>query len=158
MFKVITNLKKILIFAGFLCLLSVISAQAQSRKAVSAAEVNGTFRSYFKGRFKDTSNEIKILALGKGRLKISFELVYPYVTGTGELSANMGEGEGIAEIVGDTAVYSSDEFGQCKITIKFVKPGEIRVSQEGTPPNCGFGHNVTANGTYRKVSGAKPKF
>jgi hypothetical protein len=33
------------------------------RKAVSGAEVTGTFRSYFTGKFKDSYNEILIQAL-----------------------------------------------------------------------------------------------
>jgi hypothetical protein len=134
-------------------------ATAQNRKAVSAAEVNGTFRSYFKGRFKDSYNEIKILALGKGKLKISFELIYPHLTGAGELSANLGTAQGVGEIYGDTGVFTSEESGgACKIIIKFVRPGEIKVEQSVEESDCGFGHNVTANGTYKKVSAAKPKF
>ena len=134
---------------------SINQTYAQSRKAVSAAEVNGTFRSYFGGRFKGSYNEIKILALGKGKLKISFDLTYPHVNGNGDLDANVGSIDGEAEIEGDTAVFADNEYGECAITIKFVKPGAIKVSQEG---DCGFGFNVMADGNYRKVSGAKPKF
>lgn len=132
-------------------------AAAQSRKAVSAAEVNGTFRDYFNGKFKGSYNEIKMLALGKGKVKISFDLVYPYIDGTGGEMANVGQAEGIAEINGDTAVFTSKELEGCKITIKFVKPGAIKVAQEGAS-ECGFGFNVAASGDYRKTSGAKPKF
>jgi hypothetical protein len=32
---------------------------------------------------------------------------------------------------------------------------KLIVEQEG---ECGFGQNVTANGTYKKVSSEKPKF
>lgn len=131
---------------------------AQNRKAVGAAEVNGTFRDYFTGKNKGSYNEIKILALGKGKLKVSFELIYPYQTASGEATANMGSAEGEAMIEGDTAVYSSSEFGECRITIKFVKPGQIKVTQSGTDAQCGFGFNVSADGTYKKTSGAKPKF
>lgn len=131
---------------------------AQSRKSVSAAEVNGTFRSSFSGKYKGSSDEIKILAIGKGKLKVAFELIYPYVTGSGDMMANIGTAEGEATIEGDTAIYSSEEFGNCKITIKFLKPGIIKVSQSGADSECGFGHNVTADGTYKKVSGTKPKF
>lgn len=132
------------------------SAQA-TRSSVSASEVNGTFRSYFKGKFKGSYNEIRILALGGGKLKIALDLTYPYTTGAGELSANLGELTGTADISGDTAVYSSEEFGSCTITIKFVKPGTIKVNQEGGSA-CGFGHNVTADGTYTRSSKMKPKF
>ncbi len=130
-----------------------------SRKSVSAAEVTGTFRYTFPGKFKSTSSDIKILALGRGKVKVAFDLVYPHFDSNGDVTTNVGEAEGEADISGDTAVYSSKEFGiPCKITIKFVKPGTIKVSQEGTDLDCGFGHNVRAGGTYRKVSSKKPKF
>ncbi len=74
------------------------------------------------------------------------------------MTANMGSADGTATIVGDTAVYEDNEFGQCKITIKFVKAGTIEVEQEGTDGNCGFGFNVNASGSYKKSSRAKPKF
>lgn len=142
------------LFFGF----SATVANAQtSRKSVTAAEVNGTFRMPFTGKFKGSSNEIKILALGGGKLHIAMDLLYPYIV-NGELSANMGSLDGEASIVGDVAVYDSAEFGPCTITIKFVRPGTIRVTQEGTDADCGFGHNVMADGTYKKVSSAKPKF
>lgn len=152
--------KHFLLIFAIVCAVSFASnANAQtSRKTVGAAEVNGTFRSYFSGKAKGSYDEIKILALGKGKLKVRFDLVYPYVDGTGEMSANTGEAEGIAEIVGDTAIYTNEELGRCKITIKFAKPGTIKVTQEGSDAECGFGHNVSANGTYKKFSGAKPKF
>ena len=85
------------------------------------------------------------------------DLLYPYVVDR-ELSANIGELDGEATIEGDTAVYSSTEFGDCTITIKFVRPGTIKVTQSGADFDCGFGHNVTADGTYKKMSSKKPKF
>ena len=151
-------MKRLLGLAGFIVVLSIFQIDAQTRNSVSASEVNGTFRSYFTGKYKDSYNEVKILSIGRGELRVSFELVYPYVDGMGEMSANMGEAEGTATIEGDTAVYSSDEFGQCQITIKFVKPAEIEITQEGSDSDCGFGHNVTADGTYKKTSSVKPKF
>jgi len=152
-------MKRLLILASLIFIFSAIGAvNAQSRKSVSAAEVNGTFRSYFSGKFKGSYNEIKILALGKGKLRVSFELVYPFIDGTGEESANLGTADGTATIEGDTAIYSSDEYGQCRITIKFTKPGRIEITQSSVDSECGFGHNVTANGTYKKTSSAKPEF
>lgn len=132
-----------------------ISAQ---RKAVSGKEVTGTFRYNFTGKFKGNSNEIKISALGGGKVKVQFDLIYPFVAGNGELSANVGQAVGEASIEGDTAVYSTSEDGICKIVIKFVKAGQIEVSQEQEGAGCGFGFNVSANGTYKKISSAKPKF
>lgn len=45
--------------------LCAVNAGAQAaRSSVAASEVNGTFRSYFTGKYKGSFNEIKILALG----------------------------------------------------------------------------------------------
>jgi len=129
-----------------------------SRKSVSGAEVTGTFHQAFTGKFRGSYNEIKILALGRGKLKVAFDLLYPYIDGSGEKSANMGQLDGTATITGDTATLTTSEFGPCTITIKFVRPGTIRVAQEGDDSACGFGHNVSADGTYKKVTSAKPKF
>ncbi len=76
----------------------------------------------------------------------------------GELMANVGIADGTAIIEGDTAVFSPNENGQCKITIKFFKHGTIEVTQTGAIGECGFGFNVNADGTYTKTSRAKPKF
>jgi hypothetical protein len=150
--------RKLLLLSILILICSAVMASAQAaRKSVSGAEVTGTFSRTFTGKFKGSTSQIKILALGKGKLKIAFDLIYPYVDGAGELSANIGQVTGEAKITGDTALYSSDEYGQCKITIKFVRPGLIRVTQEGDSSDCGFGHNVTADGSYKKTSGAKPK-
>jgi len=108
------------------------------------------------GKFRSSSSSIKILALGNGRLRIAFDLIYPYIDGNGEMSANLGQMEGRAAIEGDTAVFKSDEFGRCRITLKFIRPGTLTVLQKGN--DCGFGHNVTADGTFRRVSKLKPKF
>lgn len=134
------------------------SADAQSRASVSAAEVNGTFRMNFKGRFKDSSNDIKILALGHGKIRVAMSLIYPYLLSGGERTAHLGSLDGEASISGDTAKYESNEFGPCRITIKFVTPGTINVKQEGSDADCGFGQNVTSTGTYRKVSSKRPSF
>ena len=155
-------MKLLKFFAVFAILFFAVFAtqtqtNAQTRQSVSASEVNGTFRDYFEGKYKGNFNEVKILALGKGKLRVAFQLVYPFTDGTGALSANTGEANGTATIEGDTATFSPDETDGCVITIKFVKRGTIIVSQEGVG-ECGFGLNVNSQGTYKKSSSAKPKF
>ena len=142
----------ILFFAGF-----TADLNAQTRQSVGASEVNGTFRDYFEGKYKGNFNEIKILALGRGKLRVALQLVYPHLDGTGAMSANTGEADGTATIEGDTATFLPDETNGCIITIKFVKLGTIRVTQEGDG-DCGFGLNVNSQGTYKKSSSAKPNF
>jgi hypothetical protein len=130
----------------------------QTRRAsVPASEVNGTFRMNFTGKYRGNYNEIKILALGKGRLHLAMDLTYPYTMANGELTANVGQLDGEASIDRDTAVYTSED-GACRITIRFVRPGTIEVKQVASDGGCGFGHNVFAGGTYRKVSSARPRF
>ena len=137
----------------------IVDTNAQTgRKSVPAAEVNGTFRHSFTGKYKGSSSEIKIWAQGGGKLHVGMDLIYPYTMQNGDLMANVGQLAGKASINRDTAVYESAEFGTCKITIKFVRPGTIKVSEEESGGGCGFGHNVTAAGTYVKVSSRKPKF
>ena len=132
------------------------------RSAVTGAEVTGTFRYFFKGKYRGNYNEILIQALGRNKLKIEMELIFPY-TANREQLANVGTASGEAVINGDTAVfepeYSVEQGGdqRCKITLKFTKPGTLVVSTEHNI-NCGFGFNVSADGTYQKTSSAKPKF
>ena len=149
---------KSLLLTSLILLLSIVEISAQNRKSVSAAEATGTFRAYFDGKFKGNYNEIKILALGRGKLRVAFELTYPYIDGTGGLMANVGTADGTAIIEGDTAIFLPEENGQCKITIKFIKLGTIKVVQSGMDSECSFGFNVNASGTYKKTSSAKPKF
>ena len=97
--------------------------------------------------------EFKIWALGHQRLQVEFSGVYEYKTPRGP-SANTGEGSGIATIEGDTATFKPEGAEEeCRITLKFTGD-KLVVTQTGI---CGFGH-VTAAGTYKRISGKKPKF
>jgi hypothetical protein len=119
---------------------------ASGQTIVTAAQVNGTWNSRY-GTFK-------VWALGNQKLRVEFSGTYEYTSPQGPM-ANTGEGSGIASIDGDTAIFKPEGAeDECKITMKFTR-GKLIVSQEGI---CGFGHNVTAAGTYRKSSSRKPKF
>ncbi|HEY4284883.1 MAG TPA: hypothetical protein VGM62_17605 [Chthoniobacterales bacterium] len=115
-------------------------------RSVTAAEVNGTYR--------NGSSEIKILALGHGKLKVELALVYEYKSPEGP-TANMGDASGEATIENDVAVFVPEEASDCKITMTFLPNGKIKVEQQGD--ECGFGHNVRAGGIFHKVSNRKPK-
>jgi hypothetical protein len=124
----------------------IASSYANTQKSVTAAQVNGTW--------KTESGELKILALGKQRLQVEFFGVYEYKTPHGPM-ANEGEGSGIAKIEGDTAIFKPEGAEEeCQITLKFTGT-KLVVTQTGI---CGFGHNVSAEGTYKKISSKKPKF
>ncbi len=124
------------------------------RKAVSAAEVTGTFNlTSDSGR----SSEFKILALGKGNLKVEFFTALK-LGPNGDARGNTASGSGIAIISGDTATFTPDdqEPDKCNITIKFIKLGQIKITQEGS---CGFiSDTITTAGNYKRTSSTKPKF
>lgn len=137
-------MNKILFTIAF-CLIAILRINAGND--VTAAQVNGTWK------YRD--NEFKIWALGQQKLQIEFSGVYEYKTGDGERTANTGEGSGTAKIEGDTAVFKPEGAeDECKITLKF-SGGKLIVTQDGI---CGFGFNVRADGTYKKISSKKPKF
>lgn len=153
-------LKKYILLSFVFASLFVMSAADASaqRAAVSGKEVTGTFKYEFTGKYKGSWNEIQIQALGNNKVKIGFDLTYPYTMANGDLMANVGNAVGEADIVGDEAVFTQSEGGTCSIRVKFVKPGVIKVTQEQAEAGCGFGLNVSAEGTYKKVSSTKPKF
>jgi hypothetical protein len=137
-------MKKILLAA--LCMATIaITTQAQNSKVVTAAQANGVYRYY--------KSEFRILALGHNKLKVEFDGIYMTVSG----SPNMGEASGEATIEGNVATFIPPDTQGCKITITFLR-NKIAVKQDGEDFTCGFGHNVVATGTYRKIKSGKPKF
>ena len=108
---------------------------------VSAAEANGTYR--------DGKSEIRILSVGPGKLKVQIDIVAP---------RDIGSASGEATIKNDVAVFVPPDTESCKLTMKFLPDGNIKVEQEGRPVDCGFGRMAPAEGTYKKVSSAKPTF
>jgi hypothetical protein len=118
---------------------------APKQMIVTAAQANGVYRYY--------QNEFRILALGNHKLKVQFDGVYMTVS----KSPHVGSAAGEAIIDGNVATFKPPDFEQCEITLVFL-PGRLKVMQSGSDADCGFGHNVNATGTYRKIRGGKPKF
>ena len=152
-------MKNLLVILLVLVCITANSEVLAQRKAVSGAEVTGTFRSYFKGA-RRSYNEILIQALGGNKLKVEMNLIYPYKANSDSLP-NFGSASGEATIKGDTAIFIPDfaveNNSSCKITLKFAKPGTLIITTENNL-DCGFGFNVEADGTYRKTSSVKPAF
>ena len=112
---------------------------------VTAAQANGVYRYY--------KSEFRILALGHNKLKVQFDGVYT----TRAKSINMGYAMGEALIDGNIATFKPPDTERCEITLVFL-PGKLKVMQDGSDADCGFGHNVYATGTYEKIRSGKPKF
>jgi hypothetical protein len=98
----------------------------------------------------------KILDVGNGKLKVACSLTYAYKV-RGLLTANTGEASGTADINGKTATFKPEGTTACTITLKFTGK-KLSVKQEGSDADCGFGHNVYANGTYSRQSRRRPRF
>ena len=126
-------------------MLCAVAVQAQKTKVVTAAQANGVYRYY--------QSEFRILALGHNKLKVQFDGIYMTVS----RSPNMGYASGEATIVGNVATFVPADTQGCKITMTFFR-GKLKVNQDGSDADCGFGHNVYATGTYRKIRSGKPKF
>ena len=117
----------------------------QKQQIVTAAQANGVYRYY--------QSEFRILALGHNKLKVQFDGIYMTLA----KSPNMGYATGEATIDGNVATFKPPDFERCEITLVFL-PGKLKVTQAGSDADCGFGHNVNATGTYRKIRSGKPKF
>jgi len=115
------------------------------RGAVTAAQINGVY--------KDGRNDFRVLALGHHKLKVQFN--GEWMTRGGY--PNIGEAIGEATIVGNVATFIPGDTTKCKITMTFLS-NKMVVQQEGFDADCGFGHNVMATGTYRRVKAGKPRF
>ena len=73
--------------------------------------------------------------------------------GRGEGPSGIGDLHATVPIHDNQAEYSTHEFGEkeCRISMKF-SPDKLEVKQIGDDFDCGFGHNVTANGTFERIS------
>jgi len=120
-------------------------ARAQTGRAVTAEQINGLYR------FRQ--NDFRILALGHHKLKVQFN--GEWMTRGGY--PNIGEAMGEATIDGNVATFIPGDTTKCKIVMTFTH-NRMEVTQEGMDADCGFGHNVMAHGTYRRVKAGKPRF
>jgi hypothetical protein len=146
------TLKMILSMTSLLLAFPIFSvAQTPSTKPptkhqiVTAAQANGVYRYY--------QSEFRVLALGHNRLKVQFDGIYMTVSKT----PNLGYASGEASIEGNVATFKPPDFERCTITMVFL-PGKLKITQDGSDADCGFGHNVNAAGTYKKIRSGKPKF
>ena len=119
---------------------TLVSAVAGDR-SVTAAEANGTYR--------DGKSEIRILSVGRGKLKVQMEIIR---------ERDDGSAVGEAKIENDVATFVPPDTEGCTITMTFLPGGSVKVESTGRPVDCGFGRMAPPDGTYKKVSSAKPKF
>jgi hypothetical protein len=118
----------------------------QSKKA--ALKVTGSYRA----PSKSAPNSMVVLELPGGKIKV--HIVALWVSHYNPENVHNGEIQAVVDLVGNTADYKDEH---CSITMKFTRTAVV-VKQADEVGDCDFGANVTASGSYRKVSSRKPKF
>jgi hypothetical protein len=110
--------------------------------------LTGTYR-YKSG---NANNAIGIEELGGNRLRVYIVANYEYKDSSDEWMANTGTATEVVTKNGDAAVFVPKGYeADCEIRLRF-SGGKIIVKQKGVGGDCGFGGNVTAEGTYTKTS------
>ncbi len=130
--------------SALVCFAKSVGAQS-SQIVLHYKDVVGTYEE------KITGSGINVTRAPRGLLRISLGAVYPHRAANGEMTANTGEAEGTAKLVGNTAFFKPEGTEQCTLTLIF-KSSRLIVTQKGTDSECGFGHNVNAGGTYKLKS------
>ena len=103
-------------------------------------------------RREEFHNRLDVQQLPGGKIK--FDLVALWVSHNNPENIHNGEIQATVRLERGVAVY---EEGQCRIRMEFAAH-RVRVSESGEIGDCGFGANVTAAGSYRKIDTKKPKF
>lgn len=117
-----------------------ISALSAMSAPVNAGDVTGTYNMKAGG----TAGVVLVQHSAGG--KIRFYLNATYRANTGELSGEIA-------LTGQAANYVDKDLN-CTISFNFAR-GSLVLDQDGS---CGMGLNVSAAGTYKRVSSAPPKF
>lgn len=144
--------------AALLSLLATAPATAQT-PTNDADRFNGTWE-WRQGSMElggpEASAELKIWALDERRLQLEFLGLWAYKTDP-HPTANSGTASGVALMDAGTVKFRSEnEERDCIFILRLRLHGSrMVVSQSGDP--C-FGFNVTAAGTYRRVSTDRPIF
>jgi hypothetical protein len=94
-----------------------------------------------------TWQSIIVKPVSSGSIKFCFSGLW---WGLGEGPSGIGELTATVPIEENRAEYRSTEYGDCRISMHF--SGEKLVVQQPDDADCGFGHNVSADGTYYRVS------
>jgi hypothetical protein len=144
------------VLLSLVCLVSLHTFEATAkpgRRAFAQARINVR---RLTGTYRNRTGEFKVQGLGVNRLRVQFNGTYAYKLGR-ELMANTGTADGMARLKGNVANFVPPDTQGCSISLSFVG-NKLVVGQTGSDSNCGFGHNVTTDGTYIKRSSRPPKF
>lgn len=126
----------------------VASGQTATRVKPKTSSVTGNYTM----RREEFRNRIYVEQLAGGKIK--FDLLALWVSANNPENVHNGTAQGIVGLTDGVAIYDGTS---CKLTMHFL-PGKIRIVQSAAVGDCEFGFNVTATGTYRRISSKKPRF
>jgi len=132
--------------APLLLLLTAASCSVEAQLPPKPAVKNVT--GHYRLTKEEFRNRLDVQQLAGGKIK--FHLLALWVSYNNPDNIHNGELQGIASLEKGVAIYDQDG---CKIKIEFF-PGRVRVTQL-EDAGCGFGANVTADGSYRKIDSKK---
>lgn len=124
------------------------AASQQPKKRLQTGVVTGTY--------KYVLNTVEVLELPDHQVRIRFSGFWPNDRKRAE-TRNVGTFDETVRLDGQTAIVKI-QYGEdpCTITLEFLR-NKVIVEQGGYLGGCGFGFNVEADGTYRKVSSKPPQ-
>jgi hypothetical protein len=117
-------------------------------KAKTPANVTGHYRM----RYQEFRNRLDVQQLAGAKVK--FDLLALWVSHYNPENVHNGTAQGIVSLENGKAIYQAEG---CRLVIVFL-PNKLHITQAEGFGDCGFGANVTATGTYRKLDGKKPRF
>ncbi len=126
----------------------VATAQQPFLKTARPKQVTGQYRL----RKNEFRNSLDVRQLPGGKIK--FELIALWVSANNPENIHNGELHGVARLENGVANYES---GNCKVRMSFAS-NRVTITTDDVIDDCGFGANVAASGTYRKISSKIPRF
>jgi hypothetical protein len=128
---------------------AVVSGQAPS---ATKPKPRISLTGHYVMRREEFRNRLNVQQLPDGKVK--FDLLALWVSHYNPENVHNGQLQGMVRLEKGVAVYEADD---CKLRMEFL-PTRVRIMQSDEVGDCGFGANVTATGSYRKIDGRKPKF
>ena len=126
----------------------VVAAQTSLSVVAKPRSVTGQYRL----RKNEFRNSLVVRQLPGGKIK--FELIALWVSANNPQNIHNGELHGVARLENGVAIYES---GNCKVRMSFAL-NRVIVTTDDVIDDCGFGANVAASGTYRKINSKTPRF
>ena len=126
------------------CIMKAYDDRIRVLNAMSAPAKSGDVTGTYKMKDRGAAGVVLVQQTANGRIK--FYVNATYRMNTGELS-------GEVPLTGSAGNYVDKEL-DCTLSFNFV-PDSLVLNQDGS---CGMGLNVSAAGTYKRVSSAPPKF